>query len=253
MSSRAQLRMKDARAALEFAAGLAECSDPRRLKDQLAGLVDLVGAEAMVLSSSQGWMGEASFELADPQIYSRELLRAVGREWREHPLITSDLVEPRERVLRLSDVEPEKRWQGGALFSDFYRPLGMGRELSAQIAWRPGASCCIAFHRGGSDFGEREATLLELLAPHLRAARARAVAASPCADRALDPAELAARLGVTSREAEVLALLAAGRANKQIATDLGISPHTVVRHLEHIYAKLDVHNRTEAARIALDR
>jgi DNA-binding CsgD family transcriptional regulator len=245
--------MKDARAALEFAAGLAECSDPLRLKDQLTGLVDLVGAEAVVLSSSRGWMGEASFEVADPEIYSRELLGAVGRGWREHPLITSDLAEPRERVLRLSDVGTEKQWQGGALFSDFYRPLGMGRELSAQLAWSRGASCCIAFHRGGSDFGEREATLLELLAPHLRAARARAVTASPSADRALDPIELATRLGVTSREAEVLALLAAGRANKQIASDLGISPHTVVRHLEHIYSKLDVHNRTEAARIALDR
>lgn len=64
------------------------------------------------------------------------------------------------------------------------------------------------------------------------------------------PAELVARLGVTSREAEVLTLLAAGRANKQIARNLGISRHTVVRHLEHIYAKLDVNNRAEAARIA---
>jgi len=247
--------MKDARAALEFAAGLAECADPGRLKDQLAGLVDLVGAEAMILSSSQGWMGEASYEIADPEIYSRELLGVAGRGWREHPLIVSDLTTPRGKALRLSDVEPGRRWQGGALFSDFYRPLGMGRELSAQLAWSPGASSCIALHRGGSDFGDREATLLELLAPHLRAARARALAVSSFAgrDRALDPTELAARLGVTSREAEVLALLAAGRANKQIARDLGISPHTVVRHLEHIYKKLDVHNRTEAARIALDR
>jgi DNA-binding CsgD family transcriptional regulator len=245
--------MEDARAALDFAAGLAECSDPGRLADQLTGLVDLAGAEAMVLSTSGGWLGGASFEVADPAIYSREMLGAVGRGWREHPLIASDLAEPRGRALRLSDVGRGRRWQGGALFSEFYRPLGMVRELSAQLAWSPGASCCVAFHRGGSDFGEREAGLLELLAPHLRAARARTVAAPPSAARALDPAELVSRLGVTAREAEVLALLAGGRANKQIARDLGISPHTVVRHLEHVYAKLGVHNRTEAAGIALGR
>jgi len=242
--------MNDARAALDFAVALAGCARVADAVEVFHGLVDLLGAEAMIVSRSGCWGSGGSFELADPQIYNPDLLGAVGRGWRDHPFIPSDLRGPREQALRLSDAA-WAGWRGGALFSEFYRPLGMGRELSAQLAWSPGSSCCIAFHRSGRDFGEREGALLQLLVPHLRAARARAVAPPPRAERHLGAAELAPRLGITPREAEVLALLAAGRANKEIAGDLGISPHTVVRHTESIYRKLDVHNRAAATRIAL--
>ena len=53
---------------------------------------------------------------------------------------------------------------------------------------------------------------------------------------------------LTPREIEVLAALAEGRANKQIALDLAISEHTVKFHTSAIYAKLGVTNRTEAVR-----
>ena len=61
-----------------------------------------------------------------------------------------------------------------------------------------------------------------------------------------DPARLRA-LGLTRREGEVLALVAMGRDNGQIAGALVVSPATVRKHLERIYAKLGVHTRTEAA------
>ncbi len=51
---------------------------------------------------------------------------------------------------------------------------------------------------------------------------------------------------LTAREKEVLALLAKGRAYKQIAADLGISVNTLRVHLRAIYDKLHVHSRTEA-------
>ena len=54
-------------------------------------------------------------------------------------------------------------------------------------------------------------------------------------------------LGLTRREAEVLELVAIGRTNAQIAGVLVISPATVRKHLEKIYARLGVHSRTEAA------
>ena len=56
---------------------------------------------------------------------------------------------------------------------------------------------------------------------------------------------------LTERESEVLALLAKGLANKQIAVSLGISEHTVKFHVSSIYAKLNVTNRTEAVREGL--
>ncbi|HEX4704563.1 MAG TPA: LuxR C-terminal-related transcriptional regulator [Pseudonocardiaceae bacterium] len=53
--------------------------------------------------------------------------------------------------------------------------------------------------------------------------------------------------GLTGREQEVLALICAGRSAAQIAVTLEISPHTVVNHTRHIFAKLDVRSRTQAA------
>jgi DNA-binding CsgD family transcriptional regulator len=59
-----------------------------------------------------------------------------------------------------------------------------------------------------------------------------------------------AAAGLSSREVEVLRLVAAGRSNQQIADELVISVRTVERHINHIYTKLGVHNRAEAATYA---
>jgi DNA-binding CsgD family transcriptional regulator/tetratricopeptide (TPR) repeat protein len=66
------------------------------------------------------------------------------------------------------------------------------------------------------------------------------------------PAEpsAASRLGLTRREAEVLALLAAGRSNRQIGEALFITPKTASIHVSRILAKLGVSGRVEAAAVA---
>lgn len=57
-------------------------------------------------------------------------------------------------------------------------------------------------------------------------------------------------LGISSRELEVLQLLAAGRSNKEIARELRVSPNTVKTHVSSLYEKLEVKRRTEAIRRA---
>jgi DNA-binding NarL/FixJ family response regulator len=56
--------------------------------------------------------------------------------------------------------------------------------------------------------------------------------------------------GLTGREAEVLALVAAGRTNREIAETLVLSHKTVARHLSNIFAKIGVTSRTQAAAYA---
>jgi DNA-binding CsgD family transcriptional regulator len=58
-------------------------------------------------------------------------------------------------------------------------------------------------------------------------------------------------LPITRREAEVLAYIANGKTNPEIATILGISRLTVKKHLEHIFQALSVETRTAAAAVAL--
>jgi HD-GYP domain-containing protein (c-di-GMP phosphodiesterase class II) len=57
--------------------------------------------------------------------------------------------------------------------------------------------------------------------------------------------------GLTTREVEVLRLLARGLSNKQIAAELVISPKTAGSHVEHIYRKIDASNRAQASLFAM--
>ncbi len=57
---------------------------------------------------------------------------------------------------------------------------------------------------------------------------------------------------LTLREREVLGWLARGKSNAEIGAILGISSATVGKHLEHIYPKLGVENRTAAASFAAE-
>jgi DNA-binding CsgD family transcriptional regulator len=53
-------------------------------------------------------------------------------------------------------------------------------------------------------------------------------------------------LGLSPRECEILALLASGQSNKELARTLGISPNTVKTHVARIYEKLEVDRRVQA-------
>jgi DNA-binding NarL/FixJ family response regulator len=74
------------------------------------------------------------------------------------------------------------------------------------------------------------------------------------------PASIAQRLvghmqsdAISERERQVLSLVAAGKRNKEIATDLSIAEDTVKMHVRNIFSKLDVTDRTEAVTVALRR
>jgi DNA-binding CsgD family transcriptional regulator len=61
------------------------------------------------------------------------------------------------------------------------------------------------------------------------------------------PNEAAIRsLGLSRRECEILALLASGQSNKEMARALAISPNTIKTHLARVYEKLDVARRGQA-------
>jgi DNA-binding CsgD family transcriptional regulator len=104
-----------------------------------------------------------------------------------------------------------------------------------------------ALRRAGSE----EDALLELRA---------ALAAFERLGAAGDAAKAAALLGgreelprgLTAREAEVLRLVAAGKTNREAAAALVISEHTVARHLQNIFAKLEVSSRSAATAFAFE-
>jgi DNA-binding CsgD family transcriptional regulator len=85
------------------------------------------------------------------------------------------------------------------------------------------------------DFSDRTRDVVEVLGRHLGT-----VLASH--DRRVGPASAAL---LTGREAEIIALVALGRTNRQIGQALSISPFTVRKHLENAYLRIGVHSRAE--------
>ncbi|MCC6316562.1 MAG: response regulator transcription factor [Gemmatimonadaceae bacterium] len=73
------------------------------------------------------------------------------------------------------------------------------------------------------------------------------------ADRLVSSWTARPRSALTKREAAILAHVARGASNKEVAAALGITETTVKAHLVHVFEKLGVDNRTAAARVALER
>jgi DNA-binding CsgD family transcriptional regulator len=69
----------------------------------------------------------------------------------------------------------------------------------------------------------------------------------------LAPAGKGPEAGLTPREAQVLDRLAGGASNKEIARGLGLSVHTIERHVANIYGKIGARNRADATSYALRR
>jgi DNA-binding CsgD family transcriptional regulator/tetratricopeptide (TPR) repeat protein len=86
--------------------------------------------------------------------------------------------------------------------------------------------------------------------PAARAVTARLRAAGHRVARGPNEATRANPAGLTDRELEVLALVAGGRSNPQIASELGISAKTVGHHVSHLLAKLGARSRAEAVAAA---
>ena len=68
----------------------------------------------------------------------------------------------------------------------------------------------------------------------------------------ISPVDSAGEHGLTARELQVLRLVAAGKSNREVASELVISEHTVARHVQNILAKLGLGSRTAATAFAFE-
>jgi DNA-binding CsgD family transcriptional regulator len=158
-----------------------------------------------------------------------------------HPLALAYVRTGEPEPLRLSDVASARTAPPA------FGGTGMSRVLTIPLAITPGQVCAIALMRSGSDFTARDVQFARQLRPVLsgiyelgeRMARAQ-------------PSLADAGVRITSRELDVFTLVADGLEAGAIGRRLGISPRTVSKHVENVYAKLGAHDRVTAIRRAQD-
>jgi DNA-binding CsgD family transcriptional regulator len=156
-----------------------------------------------------------------------------------HPLARAYQRIRRPDPLRLSDVVPP--WHA----PPSYGGTGMSRVLAIPLTVGSRHICAVALLRGGTDFTALDMRLAGHLQPVISgiyALRERAGTVS----RVSGKGPIDACVPLTARETAVLELIARGLIAQAIAHRLGISPHTVGKHIESIYRKFGTHDRATA-------
>lgn len=143
------------------------------------------------------------------------------------------------RALRISDFASPRQLHRLDYYDQALRPLGVEHQIRFWVTAPSGIARFYSISRSNDsgDFTDQDRGMLQLLRPFLVALHERFDA---------DVAEAAHVDGLTNRETEILGWVARGKTNQEIAALLIVSPHTVRKHLEHVYEKLRVNSRTAA-------
>jgi DNA-binding NarL/FixJ family response regulator len=203
--------------------------------------------------------------LADDHMIVREGLRAVLEA-------EGDVEVVGEADTGRQAIQLTKRLRPDVVVMDIAMPLLNGLEATRRIVKAVPAARVLILSAYGDDVYVRQAVLLgaagylikqtsaESLARAIREVREGKTFFSPSIAKRLHdlPLESPAgrratqkKTGLSSREMEVLQLIAEGKANKQVARELGISIKTVEKHRQHLMSKLDLHDTAGLTRYAI--
>jgi DNA-binding CsgD family transcriptional regulator len=218
------------------------------LRTALACLRHLVPADFTTLSICDLESGHRSVVSDVPGAIPKAQIEVFDRHFHQHPLVLAHGRNPAAITRRISDLVHPGEFRRTALYNDYYRAIRIDHAMAIPIHVHRHELVSFVLNRSGRDFSEGDRDRLESIRPLLgnlfRLGRelesARAAWGVPAPD---DNSKVAP---LTPRERDVLHWLAAGKTDRDIATILGISPRTVHKHLQRIYEKLGVENRTAA-------
>jgi DNA-binding CsgD family transcriptional regulator len=223
-----------ARTARDPAATEAATSEARAMVDRYRVAMERLPDQDELATRELGWR---------MAICAAEMARAAGEDdpgtWEKiRPAVAARPAPFVEAYLAWRAAEA---WAGKGDLTAAVTPLREAHAIAAMI--------------GATVLVEEIARLGRRLRIHLstpeEVARPHAASAELESDYSGEPAPAADPFGLTSREREVLALVAEGFTNRKIAETLFISESTAGVHVSHILGKLGVETRTEAATVAV--
>ncbi|HEX3982582.1 MAG TPA: response regulator transcription factor [Acidisoma sp.] len=210
-------------------------------------MTGLTESEDVVRGLEAGGVDYVTKPLQLPEVVARIRVHLTGARRTQSAQVALDTAG---RFLLATDTEGELLWatpQAAALLAR----LAPAEDVAPACPWVPEWLAEAAEHASG----QVAAVLGEAPVLHFvyvgRLAPDEVLFRIQEAKSSSEEARLRERLGLTAREAEVLLWVGHGKGTKDIADILGMSPRTVQKHLEQIYAKLGVENRAAAAAIAI--
>jgi DNA-binding CsgD family transcriptional regulator len=231
-------------AALDFVGDAADASDDAEAfaRCGVEGLSALLASELTTLSVCDLHSARRPFTGTDAARARFE------RHFNQRPLVQHHARDDGRHAHRVIDPVASRALRASAPDDEHGRQIGLGHTVALPLYADQGWLVSFVLNRKACDFTDDELALLELVRrPLARLFRRSAALARPHAE----PASLPANLPLTARERDVLRWVAAGKTDRDIAEILSISPRTVHKHLQRVYAKLGVETRTAAVMRAL--
>jgi GAF domain-containing protein len=260
LAEQAAVAIENARRYESATRQLAELEALGEVTDALVGELDLSRLLAGVTERLRGLLDARAVFAFLPTVDGDhlEVRSAAGEQARQH--LGSRIPRAGSKSGRVFDRARSERVDVLIEDIDVYQPLA--REMGARAALfvpvlgdQGAVGVIAAVNKRGADdtFSADDERLAKAFAA--RVAVAVRLATRDEREGTHSPAEddSVARAGLTSREIEVLRLVAHGLSDAQVADKLVVSLRTVHSHLRSIYRKLQVGSRNEAARWAIDR
>lgn len=184
-----------------------------------------------VFHPEEGWLGIDS-----------NIAKTIARHHFSHPFSVDFFFRTRSAVYLRSRMVGEEAWRQTPIYNLLDAPLGIADMIGMYFPM-PSGQFGALFCGSKSLFDEcafEDAKVLhKILYPIFVQVPEVSPEADPCSTGSCD---------LSAREQDVMDWLAQGKSNHDIGVILGISPHTVRKHLENIFRKLGVENRTAAVR-----
>jgi len=140
----------------------------------------------------------------------------------------------RRTPMATSDFYGEREWHSKSMYVEVLHPAGLECELVVPLPAPDHSSRRLLLARTERrPFSSDDCRAARLLRPHI-------------VDALRDYERCCAAEGLTERQREIVAMLTAGMDNVAIARRLRVSPGTVRKHVENVFARLDVRTRGEA-------
>ena len=250
----AALRSRDLKLALDCLGAITEATaaDGSFARHGVSTLKRLVASDITTLSMCDLATGHRAVVSDVPGAIGRREIASFDRHFHEHPLVRAHGRNPSAVTQRISDLLPDTLFRRTPLFNDYYRAIRVDRCMAVPIHVRKDVIVSFVLNRSGRDFSDRDRACLESIRPHLgNLYRITRVTESPRAAWGVPPVDPPADPRLTDRERQVLDWLAGGKTDRDIAEILGISFRTVHKHLQRVYEKLGVENRTSAVMRAI--